>query len=358
MYEIGALAALDDFFSAPQSGPRAEGRGFSVNDFDVYVGTSAGAFLATVLASGIRARRLFRAALDDDPNFFPARRTDIYRFDLRQGLGILRDVGGVLLSAAARAVRRNLDLGRAGHRLRRRAAGGHLLPAPLRALPRALLAPSRAADALRRGAARAVHHRQRSRLGASRHLRAGRARRHSHRQGDLRLVGDPALLRAGALQRARLHRRRRRQGGARRHRAGAPRRPHRRRQSAGAGAQRSRSRRAADAARRRAPSARQGHARGLGAGGQDVDAHQAALGHPPLSGVASARRDPARRAARRGVRHLPVQPDGLHVAAAHPALRLRIDGAPAHRRARALGGGVRAARRARRRRAGCRRRGS
>ena len=112
MYEIGALAALDDFFSAPQSEHRgAASRAFTVNDFDIYVGTSAGSFLATVLASGIRARRLFRAALDDDPHFFPARRSDIYRFDLRQGLGILRDVGGVLLSAAARAARRQLDLG-------------------------------------------------------------------------------------------------------------------------------------------------------------------------------------------------------------------------------------------------------
>src|SRR5439155_26684823 len=106
MYEIGALAALDDFFSAPHSdGSRV----FSVNDFDVYVGTSAGAFVATVLASGIRARRLFRAVLDDDPNFFPARRSDIYRFDVRQGLGVLRDVGGVLLSAMARGVRGQVD---------------------------------------------------------------------------------------------------------------------------------------------------------------------------------------------------------------------------------------------------------
>src|SRR6185369_16185219 len=100
-------AALDDFFSAP----RTDGsRVFGINDFDVYVGTSAGAFLATVLSSGIRARRLFRAALDDEPNFFPARRSDIYRFDWRQGLGILRDVDGVFLSAAGRLVRRNLDL--------------------------------------------------------------------------------------------------------------------------------------------------------------------------------------------------------------------------------------------------------
>ena len=89
MYEIGALAALDDFFSAPRSdGSRV----FSVNDFDVYVGTSAGSFLAATLAAGIPIRRLFRAILDDDRSMFPARRSDIYRFDVRQGLGILRDL--------------------------------------------------------------------------------------------------------------------------------------------------------------------------------------------------------------------------------------------------------------------------
>src|SRR5262249_31410509 len=103
MYEIGALAALDDFLGGGE-------RNFTLNDFDCYVGTSAGSFLATVLASGIRARRLFRAVLDDDPGFFPARRTDIYRFDWRQGLGVMRDVGGVILSALARAVRRQLDV--------------------------------------------------------------------------------------------------------------------------------------------------------------------------------------------------------------------------------------------------------
>jgi predicted acylesterase/phospholipase RssA len=107
MYEIGALAALEDFLTAPRS---ESGRSFGVNDFDVYVGTSVGAFLGTALASGIRARRLFRATLDEDPTFFPARRTDIYRVDARQLLGILRDVGGVLLSATARAVRGQIDL--------------------------------------------------------------------------------------------------------------------------------------------------------------------------------------------------------------------------------------------------------
>jgi predicted acylesterase/phospholipase RssA len=103
MYEVGALAALDDFFGG-SSGDRA----FSVNDFDLYVGTSAGSFVATLLAAGVRARRLFRAILEDDPTLFPMRRTDIYRFDARQGLGILTDLAGILLSGAARTVRGQL----------------------------------------------------------------------------------------------------------------------------------------------------------------------------------------------------------------------------------------------------------
>jgi len=103
MFEIGALAALDDFFAPPDSDGT---RPFSVNDFDVYVGTSAGAFLATVLSAGMPIKRLFRGILDDDRSVLPANRTDIFRFDARQGLGILRDLTGVLLSAAARMARR------------------------------------------------------------------------------------------------------------------------------------------------------------------------------------------------------------------------------------------------------------
>jgi predicted acylesterase/phospholipase RssA len=103
MYEIGALAALDDFF-APSPGQAR----FTVNDFDLFVGTSAGSFLATLLAGGVRARRLFRAVLDDDPTLFPIRRTDVYRFDVRQGVGVLRDVAGILGSAMGRGVRGKL----------------------------------------------------------------------------------------------------------------------------------------------------------------------------------------------------------------------------------------------------------
>lgn len=40
-YEIGALRALDDLL-----------HGFSVNDFDVFIGTSAGALVAACLVNG------------------------------------------------------------------------------------------------------------------------------------------------------------------------------------------------------------------------------------------------------------------------------------------------------------------
>lgn len=105
MYEMGALVALDDFFSRSESTP------FKVNDFDVFVGTSAGSFFATLLASGVRPRRLFRAILENDRNFLPANRTDIFRFEARQGFGIVRDVGAILLSSLARGVRGKLDIG-------------------------------------------------------------------------------------------------------------------------------------------------------------------------------------------------------------------------------------------------------
>jgi predicted acylesterase/phospholipase RssA len=105
MYEIGALAAIDDFIAGKDGGLP-----FTLNDFDVYVGTSAGSLLATCLAAGVPAKRIFRAALDDDQAFMPARRTDIFRFDARQGIGVVRDLCGVALASAARALRGKIEL--------------------------------------------------------------------------------------------------------------------------------------------------------------------------------------------------------------------------------------------------------
>src|SRR5262245_50760703 len=56
MYEVGALAALED--GVP---------GFSANTFDVYVGSSAGSVVAALMANGVPARELY-AILDEGRN--------------------------------------------------------------------------------------------------------------------------------------------------------------------------------------------------------------------------------------------------------------------------------------------------
>jgi predicted acylesterase/phospholipase RssA len=58
MYEVGALAALDEALP-----------GFRANEFDIYVGSSAGSVVAALMANGVRPRDLY-AILDeerDDP---------------------------------------------------------------------------------------------------------------------------------------------------------------------------------------------------------------------------------------------------------------------------------------------------
>src|SRR5688500_8427984 len=58
MYEVGALAALEEIL--PE---------FRANDFDLYVGSSAGAVVATLMANQVRPLELY-AILDeerDDP---------------------------------------------------------------------------------------------------------------------------------------------------------------------------------------------------------------------------------------------------------------------------------------------------
>src|SRR2546427_9607958 len=59
LYEVGALLALDSVCE-----------GFSTCDFDLYVGSSAGAFIAALLANRVSADRL-REALDADQRTLP-----------------------------------------------------------------------------------------------------------------------------------------------------------------------------------------------------------------------------------------------------------------------------------------------
>jgi NTE family protein len=89
MYEVGCLAALEDFFD-----------GFYACDFDAFVGTSAGSTLAVALAGGLRAARLYRALLDPADDFFPLRRQHL--------LGIDQDEWRRVVSTVFRAGKRAL----------------------------------------------------------------------------------------------------------------------------------------------------------------------------------------------------------------------------------------------------------
>ena len=67
LFEIGALAALDDFFED----------GFNVNHFDFYVGVSAGSAAAALIANGVTPEEILRANLASERPYYFERR-DIF----------------------------------------------------------------------------------------------------------------------------------------------------------------------------------------------------------------------------------------------------------------------------------------
>lgn len=73
MYEVGVLAALEDTFLD-----------FSAADFDVFVGSGSGSVVATALAGGLPALRIYRSLLDPADDFFPFQRQHLMRFDRRE----------------------------------------------------------------------------------------------------------------------------------------------------------------------------------------------------------------------------------------------------------------------------------
>lgn len=79
-FEVGALLALNDVLS-----------GFHANDFDIYVGTSAGAFLCSCLVNGISPEDFARSQIGTAPPHVPS----IHRKD------ILKPVSGRVWKGAA-----------------------------------------------------------------------------------------------------------------------------------------------------------------------------------------------------------------------------------------------------------------
>lgn len=73
VYEIGALRAIDDLLVDR-----------TVNDFDIYVGTSAGAIVASFLASGVSPEEMYMAIAGQHPTAPSLRREHIFRFNQRE----------------------------------------------------------------------------------------------------------------------------------------------------------------------------------------------------------------------------------------------------------------------------------
>ena len=94
VYEIGALRAIDDLLVNR-----------TVNDFDVYVGTSAGALVAAFLANGVSSTDLMRVVSSAHPLASFPESKHLFHFNtretLRRGLGLPRRLITTTASAMA-----------------------------------------------------------------------------------------------------------------------------------------------------------------------------------------------------------------------------------------------------------------
>lgn len=74
MYEFGALQALDHFLAGS----------FTVNDFDIFVGTSGGSIVAALLANGVPPGEIGRAIIHDRDSLLNFKQEDILAIDWKE----------------------------------------------------------------------------------------------------------------------------------------------------------------------------------------------------------------------------------------------------------------------------------
>ena len=94
LYEVAVLATFEE----------ADPRGFRATEFDIYVGTSAGAVLAALLANGAQVREIFRALLEDDGKSpFNFRQKDVFGVSAKGPLSLLAQFLRPIAGTARRA---------------------------------------------------------------------------------------------------------------------------------------------------------------------------------------------------------------------------------------------------------------
>lgn len=99
VYEIGALRAMDDLLVDR-----------TVNDFDIYVGTSAGALVSTFLAQGITPHQIMDALAGKHATLPPIRRRDLFSVNRRDLLRWVMKIPRTLLGAGSHYMRHAADM--------------------------------------------------------------------------------------------------------------------------------------------------------------------------------------------------------------------------------------------------------
>ncbi|NJN05823.1 MAG: patatin-like phospholipase family protein [Rhodobacteraceae bacterium] len=99
MYEIGALRAINDLILD-----------HSVNDIDIYIGTSAGAIIASSLANGITAEAMMQANAGFHPDIRPILRKDLFNLSQSELLSRLARLPKTVLGAWSHYLRHMDDM--------------------------------------------------------------------------------------------------------------------------------------------------------------------------------------------------------------------------------------------------------
>ncbi len=99
VYEIGALRAIDDLLLDR-----------TVNDFDIYVGTSAGALIASLLVNGLSPEEMFQVIEGSNIDVEPLLAKHLFGLNYRDFLGLSYRVPRTLLDAWMQYIRHQKEM--------------------------------------------------------------------------------------------------------------------------------------------------------------------------------------------------------------------------------------------------------